>query len=193
MKSSQKSVVTFEETENSYKVKAAGGTGETNHVASTSSKKFPPLNEEKPQRVIPNNRISADYNFIFKVILLGDSKVGKSSLVKRLIDESFNNKYEETTHYDTVLKRVMTEDGDVVMLHIFDTAGLDRFDSLQGIYFKGAQGFVIVFDYTRSETFQNVTKWIKQLRDRATITDPTIVVLGNKVDIQDKSKIQVTQ
>ena len=61
---------------------------------------------------------------------MGDSRVGKSSLVKRLIDESFNNKYEETTHYDTVLKKVMTEDGDVVMLHIFDTAGLDRFDSL---------------------------------------------------------------
>ena len=74
--------------------------------------------------------MSTDYNYRFKVILLGDSKVGKSSLVRRLVDESFNTRYEETAFYDTVTKRVMTKDGDVVLLHIFDTAGLDRFDSL---------------------------------------------------------------
>ncbi len=137
--------------------------------------------------------MSADYNYRFKVILLGDSEVGKTSLVRRLVDESFNNRYEETTFYDTVTKRVLTSDGDVVLLHIFDTAGLDRFDSLQGSYFQGASGFVIVFDYTRRETFQNVTKWIEQLRLRATIEEPTIVLLGNKVDVQDKSKYQVTE
>jgi Ras-related protein Rab-1A len=137
--------------------------------------------------------MSTDYNYRFKVILLGDSKVGKSSLVKRLVDESFNNRYEETAFYDTVHKRVMTKDGDVVMLHIFDTAGLDRFDSLQGSYFQGASGFVIVFDYTRRETFKNVTKWIDQLRNRSTIAEPTIVILGNKIDIKDKSKIEVTE
>ena len=81
-------------------------------------------------KVVSPNRMSSEYNYRFKVILLGDSKVGKSSLVRRLVDESFNNRYEETTFYDTVTKRVMTKDGDVVMLHIFDTAGLDRFDSL---------------------------------------------------------------
>lgn len=51
------------------------------------------------------------------------------------MDESFNNHYEETAFYDTVTKRVMAKDGEVVLLHIFDTAGLDRFDSLQGSYF----------------------------------------------------------
>lgn len=82
----------------------------------------------------------------------------------------------------------MVDDGDVVLMHIFDTAGLDRFDSLQGSYFQGASGFVIVFDYTKRETFENVPRWIKVLKERATITDPTIVILGNKIDIQDKSR-----
>jgi small GTP-binding protein len=126
---------------------------------------------------------------MFKVILLGDSKVGKSSLVRRLVDESFNNRYEETAFYDTVTKRVMVDDGDVLLLHIFDTAGLDRFNSLQGSYFQGASGFVIVFDYTRRETFENVKNWIKILKEKATVEDPTILVLGNKIDILDKSKI----
>jgi small GTP-binding protein len=109
--------------------------------------------------------------------------------VRRLVDESFNNRYEETTFYDIANKKIMTEDGDVVLLQIFDTAGLDRFDSLQGSYFQGASGFVIVFDYTRRDSFENVLRWIQTIKDRATVADPTIIVLGNKVDIHDKSKI----
>ena len=135
------------------------------------------------------NRQSVECNHRFKVILLGDSKVGKSSIVRRLVDESFNNRYEETTFYDIANKKIMTEDGDVVLLQIFDTAGLDRFDSLQGSYFQGASGFVIVFDYTRRDSFENVLRWIQTIKDRATVADPTIIVLGNKVDIHDKSKI----
>jgi small GTP-binding protein len=145
------------------------------------------LPDDKNSRFL--NRQSVECNHRFKVILLGDSKVGKSSIVRRLVDESFNNRYEETTFYDIANKKIMTEDGDVVLLQIFDTAGLDRFDSLQGSYFQGASGFVIVFDYTRRDSFENVLRWIQTIKDRATVADPTIIVLGNKVDIHDKSKI----
>ncbi len=71
---------------------------------------------------------------------------------------------------------------EVVLLHIFDTAGLDRFNSLQGSYFQGASGFVIVYDCNRRETFENVREWIKILKLRCTIEEPTIVIIGNKYE-----------
>ena len=79
-------------------------------------------------------------------------------------------------------KRFLVNMDEVVMLQIFDTAGLDRYNSLQGSYFQGASGFVIVFDSTRKETFENVRVWIQTLKGRCTVQTPTIVVLGNKYD-----------
>lgn len=86
---------------------------------------------------------------------------------------------------------MLVNDEDIVMLQIFDTAGLDRYDSLQGSYFKGANGFVIVFDYTRRETFENVRKWIEELKLKATVQEPTIVVLGTKKDMNEKNHFKV--
>ncbi len=74
----------------------------------------------------------------------------------------------------------------MVLLQIFDTAGLDRYNSLQGSYFQGAAGFIIVFDYTKYETFENVKEWMAKLRLRCTVQQPTIVILGNKYDLADK-------
>ena len=79
-------------------------------------------------------------------------------------------------------KRFLVNMDEVVLLQIFDTAGLDRYNSLQGSYFQGASGFVIVFDCTRKETFENVRVWIQTLKGRCTVQTPTIVVLGNKYD-----------
>ena len=70
-----------------------------------------------------------------------------------------------------------------MLLQIFDTAGLDRYDSLSGSYFQGASGFVIIFDYQVKETFSNVRKWIRDLKFKATVNDPSILVIGNKKDI----------
>ena len=135
--------------------------------------------------------MSSDLDFRFKVILLGDSSVGKSSIVRRLVDQTFNMKYDETPFFDTVNKKWYLNDGTSVLLQIFDTAGLDRFDSLSGSYFQGASGFVIIFDYLNKETFSNVKKWIRELRMKATVEEPTIVVLGNKKDVSG-SKVKVS-
>jgi len=144
-------------------------------------------------RFLGNNRTSADYNYRFKVILLGDSKVGKSSIVRRLVEETFHLNYQETAYFDTVTKRVLVNMDEVVLLHIFDTAGLDRYNSLQGSYFQGASGFVIVYDSTRRETFENVKEWIKILRIRCTIEHPTIVVVGNKFDGIQESQVKLEE
>ena len=91
-------------------------------------------------------RTSGDIDYRFKVILLGDSKVGKTSIMRRIVDETFNMKYSETDYFDTVNKRLIINDEHFVLLQIFDTAGLDRYDSLSGSYINGASGFIIVFD-----------------------------------------------
>lgn len=96
-------------------------------------------NERTTDPSIKENRVlgrqSADLDFRFKVILLGDSKVGKSCIVRRIVDETFNMKYSETHIFDLVNKRMMVDDQYNVLLQIFDTAGLDRYDSLSGSYF----------------------------------------------------------
>ena len=108
--------------------------------------------------------------------------MGKTSIVRRIVDEPFNLKYQETAFFDTVNKRVIVNMDEVVLLHIYDTAGLDRYNSLQGSYFHGASGFILVFDYSRRETFENVKSWIQTIRARSTLIDPTIVILGNKYE-----------
>ena len=90
-----------------------------------------------------------------------------------------------------VNKRLQVGDSHI-LLHIYDTAGLDRYDSLSGSYFQGASGFVIVFDYMQKQTFENVRRWIDCIKLRATVNDPTIVILGNKYDFQGSDKYKVS-
>lgn len=99
------------------------------------------------------------------------------------MDEGFNLKYNETSYFDTVNKRIRLTDQTELLLQIFDTAGLDRYDSLSANYFKGASGFIVVFDYTIKQTFENIKKWLNELKKKSTVQEPTIVVLGNKKDL----------
>lgn len=121
-------------------------------------------------------------DYRFKVVLLGDSKVGKTSIVRQLETQTFNNRYNETALYDIVNLRLFIEGQFNVLLQVFDTAGLDRYDSLSGSYFNGASGFVIIFDYQDRSTFEGVRKWIREIKLRAPVQEPSILVLGNKVD-----------
>lgn len=124
------------------------------------------------------------------MVLLGDSKVGKTSIVRRLVEETFNLKYESTQNFDTVDKKWYLNNGTCIVLQIWDTAGLDRYNSLQDSYFNGASGFVVIFDYQNKESFENIRSWITVIKTKAKVEAPTIVVLGNKCDIKGFS-IQV--
>ena len=108
----------------------------------------------------PVGRKSGDHDYRFKVVLLGDSKVGKTSIVRRLVEEAFNLKYEGTQNFDTVDKKWFLDNGTSIVLQIWDTAGLDRYNSLQDSYFNGATGFMVIFDYQNKQTFGNIRNWI---------------------------------
>ncbi|TNV77063.1 hypothetical protein FGO68_gene9629 [Halteria grandinella] len=129
---------------------------------------------------------------LFKVILLGDSKVGKSSIVMRLVDEQFSLEHQPTMGFDFSFKRLALDSKKLVTLQVFDTAGLDRYDSLASSYFKGAQGFVIVCDMSQAQSFTNIATWVEQIHKNTDTATPTIMVLVNKRDLTTIKKGAIT-
>ncbi|XP_016580882.2 ras-related protein YPT3 isoform X1 [Capsicum annuum] len=123
-----------------------------------------------------------EYDYLFKLVLIGDSGVGKSNLLSRFTKNEFNLESKSTIGVEFATKS-MNVDGKVIKAKIWDTAGQERYRAITSAYYRGAVGALLVYDVTRHVTFENVTRWLKELRDH---TDPNIVVmlLGNKSDLR---------
>ncbi|KAM3395674.1 ras-related protein YPT3 isoform X1 [Capsicum galapagoense] len=123
-----------------------------------------------------------EYDYLFKLVLIGDSGVGKSNLLSRFTKNEFNLESKSTIGVEFATKS-MNVDGKVIKAQIWDTAGQERYRAITSAYYRGAVGALLVYDVTRHVTFENVTRWLKELRDH---TDPNIVVmlLGNKSDLR---------
>ncbi|CAN1283545.1 Ras-related protein RABA1d [Linum perenne] len=117
-------------------------------------------------------RAEDDYDYLFKVVLIGDSGVGKSNLLSRFTRNEFSLESKSTIGVEFAT-RSLTVDSKVIKAQIWDTAGQER----------GAVGALLVYDVTRHATFENTERWLKELRDH---TDPNIVVMlvGNKSDLR---------
>ncbi|KAL4585600.1 hypothetical protein LXL04_010223 [Taraxacum kok-saghyz] len=120
------------------------------------------------------------YDYMFKVVMIGDSGVGKTNLLSRFSKNEFRLEYRATIGVEFG-NRSINVDGKIIMAQIWDTAGNQRYPAIPSPYYRGAAGALIVYDITRPETFKNVEKWLKELRD---VTDNDIVVMlvGNKTD-----------
>ena len=128
---------------------------------------------------------NADYKF--KLLLIGDSWVGKSSLGFRFAEGRFTDSYEKTTGVDYVIKN-MTLDGKTIRLEVWDTAGVNRFPAFTRDYIQGAHGVVVVYDVTNQDSFDNVkNKWLEQIVEHAH-EDTYKLIVGNKCD-QTDSKV----
>ncbi|XP_059285262.1 ras-related protein YPT3 [Lycium ferocissimum] len=123
-----------------------------------------------------------EYDYLFKLVLIGDSGVGKSNLLSRFTKNEFNLESKSTIGVEFATKSLKIE-GKVIKAQIWDTAGQERYRAITSAYYRGAVGALLVYDVTRHVTFENVTRWLKELRDH---TDPNIVVmlLGNKSDLR---------
>ncbi|KAE9620798.1 hypothetical protein Lal_00019466 [Lupinus albus] len=127
-------------------------------------------------------RTEDDYDYLFKVVLIGDSGVGKSNLLSRFTKNEFNLESKSTIGVEFAT-RTLSVDDKVIKAQIWDTAGQERYRAITSAYYRGAVGALLVYDVTRRATFENVDRWLKELRNH---TDANIVVMlvGNKSDLR---------
>jgi len=122
---------------------------------------------------------------LLKVIILGDSGVGKTSLMNQYVNKKFTNQYKATIGADFLTKEVMIDDK-MVTLQIWDTAGQERFQSLGVAFYRGADCCVLVYDLTVPKTFESMESWREDFLVQASPRDPDnfpFVVIGNKADL----------
>jgi len=125
---------------------------------------------------------------LLKVIILGDSGVGKTSLMNQYVNKKFSNQYKATIGADFLTKEVMVDDR-LVTMQIWDTAGQERFQSLGVAFYRGADCCVLVFDVNVAKTFENLDSWREEFLVQAGPKDPEnfpFVVLGNKIDLENQ-------
>ncbi|KAG0463787.1 hypothetical protein HPP92_019372 [Vanilla planifolia] len=127
------------------------------------------------------NRLDHDYDYLFKIVLIGDSGVGKSNILSRFTRNEFSLDSKSTIGVEFATKTLQVE-GKTVKAQIWDTAGQERYRAITSAYYRGAVGAFLVYDITKKQTFENVQRWLRELRDHA---DSNIVVMlaGNKSDL----------
>lgn len=129
----------------------------------------------------PRNR---DYDSLIKLLLIGDSGVGKSCLLLRFAENSFTTSFITTIGIDFKIKKMRIRDSNV-KLQIWDTAGQERFRTITSAYYRGAMGIVLVYDVTDENSFKNIRNWMKNIEQHAS-TSVVKALVGNKSDVVDR-------
>eukprot|EP01156_Anaeramoeba_ignava_P001982 Anaeramoba_ignava/a217261_550.p1 GENE.a217261_550~~a217261_550.p1 ORF type:complete len:209 (-),score=70.12 a217261_550:99-725(-) len=133
--------------------------------------------------------MSSRKKVLLKVIILGDSGVGKTSLMNQYVNKKFSNQYKATIGADFLTKEVLVDDR-LVTMQIWDTAGQERFQSLGVAFYRGADCCVLVFDVNVLKTFENLDSWRDEFLIQASPPDPDkfpFVVIGNKIDLDSRT------
>ncbi|MEQ2180690.1 Ras- protein Rab-8A [Goodea atripinnis] len=127
------------------------------------------------------------YDYLFKLLLIGDSGVGKTCVLFRFSEDAFNSTFISTIGIDFKI-RTIELDGKKIKLQIWDTAGQERFRTITTAYYRGAMGIMLVYDITNEKSFDNIKNWIRNIEDHAS-ADVERMVLGNKCDVNDKRQV----
>ena len=128
--------------------------------------------------------MSSQYDYLYKVIFIGDSYTGKSSLSQRISHDSFNPTYIDTIGVDFFIKYIKIS-GKIIKLQIWDTAGADRYRSITKAYYKCINIILLVYDVTNLNSFKNIKNWMKDIEDFKK-EKVYIVLVGNKCDSLDR-------
>lgn len=127
------------------------------------------------------------YDYLFKLLLIGDSGVGKTCLLFRFSEDSFNTTFISTIGIDFKI-RTIELDGKRVKLQIWDTAGQERFRTITTAYYRGAMGIMLVYDICNEKSFENIKNWIRNIEEHAS-SDVEKMILGNKCDMTDRRQV----
>ena len=128
-----------------------------------------------------------EYDYLFKVVLIGDSGVGKSNLLSRFTRNEFALDSKSTIGVEFATKSIVA-DGKTIKAQIWDTAGQERYRAITSAYYRGAVGALLVYDLTKHATFENVERWLKELRDHAE-ANIVVMLVGNKSDLKPQRAV----
>lgn len=131
---------------------------------------------------------SESENYSIKIVVVGDSGVGKSNILNRYVHNEFNHDSKATVGVELNTKTYKINDK-VVKVHLWDTAGQERYKSITAAYYKGARGAMIVYDITKQETFKSVDKWYKEIKE---FGDKSLIpmIIGNKCDLKNLRTVE---
>lgn len=131
--------------------------------------------------------MNEEFDYLFKILLIGDSSVGKTSILLRYIDNTYSGEFQATIGVDFKVSTVKIN-SKVIKLQLWDTAGQDRFKNIVASYYRGAQGIFIVYDMTNRISFTNVTKWYQETINYLPETTVRFLI-GNKCDMNSPFRV----
>ena len=130
-------------------------------------------------------------DFKVKIVLLGDSGVGKTNLISRFTKNMFSPNSKATIGVEFFIKTYKVNNK-ILKIEIWDTAGQERYKSITSVYYKGAKGAFIVYDITSRKSFDDVDKWIEEIKEK-TSKDIKLIIIGNKIDLKDERDITTNE
>ena len=158
-------------------------------------KKEEEKNENSPE--IDNDEIIIEENvsnfekeyYKLKLIVLGDSGVGKTNIIHRYITDTFSTETKATIGVEFFIKTFRVNN-DIIKLEIWDTAGQERYKSITSAYYKGSKGALLVYDIKRYPTFENLEKWMNEINEKVK-GSLKMMIIGNKSDLNDERKVDI--
>ena len=132
-----------------------------------------------------------DYDMVVKLVLIGDSAVGKSNILNRYTKDQFTLNTKSTVGVEFAAKSVPVGD-QIVKAQIWDTAGQERYKSVTNAYYKNSKGALIVYDITNKKSFDDVDSWYNDLKDKAD-SDTVLYLIGNKIDLESYRVVSETE
>ncbi|XP_035736287.1 ras-related protein Rab-43-like isoform X2 [Vespa mandarinia] len=132
-----------------------------------------------------------NFDYLFKIVLIGDCETGKTSVVQRFRSGIFIERQGTTIGVDFTIKTVLI-DGKKVKLQIWDTAGHERFRTITQSYYRSADGVIIVYDITNRSTILSIQRWVEEVR-RYTSSHVLLLLIGNKCDLEDLRQVKKSE
>ena len=124
--------------------------------------------------------MNINYDYLFKILLIGDSGTGKSAMLNRYVDNNFDYDISSTIGVDFKIKYLL-HNNNTIKLQVWDTAGQERFKTITSNYYRGVQGIVILFDLSNYESFKNIEGWLKEI-EKYCNSEHSKIIIGNKSD-----------